>query len=120
MKVDDLRAPNLVEFDGVVCTARSISTSWDRLFDLVENDQVKPIPLTEDWLVKFGFEKEGNMWVRKDFAVKLGAHNHLIDRYLSASPGVFKWICLYGTDCKYVHDLQNAYPLLMRGEELTI
>lgn len=83
------------------------------------------VVLTEEWLLKLGFKEEhldglNKVFVKKDFAVKLQAQNHFIFRYLSVDANDFKWVCLYGTECKYVHHLQNAYSALMRWEELTI
>lgn len=54
MKANELRIGNLLNNDGVVVTidARSIFDIW--------NDEglknYKPIPLTEEWLIRFGFQ----------------------------------------------------------------
>jgi hypothetical protein len=66
-------------------------------------ENVEPIPLTEEWLLKFGFEKTDiNTWGNKVIGIffdgKIGSYN----------------ICNF----KYVHQLQNLYFALCR-EELT-
>ena len=90
----------------------------------------QPVVLTKEWLLKLGFKEEklilGNdkefttVYVKKDFAVRLHAHNHHIFRYLSVAANDFRWVCLYCTECKYVHHLQNAYWVLMKWEELEL
>lgn len=73
----------------------------------------KPIPLTEDWLLKFGFEKEYG-------AFKIQGFKCWITKYTSES-NVF---CLnsgnvFLTSFKYVHELQNLYFYLTQ-RELTV
>jgi hypothetical protein len=69
----------------------------------------KPIPLTEDWLLKLGFE-EMNLhlnWKKRNHQMIL-------------NDGVFRiWLNGYNKEIKYVHQLQNLYYALT-GEELTI
>ena len=67
----------------------------------------KPIPLTEDWLLKFGFKKDNNFtWV--DLEMEL----------MQREDGFWIWL---GADLylKHVHQLQNLYHALTR-KELTI
>lgn len=76
----------------------------DKKIDLGYN----PIPLTEEWLLKFGFEK---------FTTK--------DVYPTFANNIFNWnngilyLIGYGfmNHCKYVHQLQNLY-FALTGEEL--
>lgn len=77
----------------------------------------KPIPLTEEWLVRFGFrfverDYEGyNQFIKDSFeSIYITEKNEF--RYSSYKP------CGY-TDLKYVHQLQNLY-FALTGEELTI
>ncbi len=78
-------------------------------------DKIKPIPLTEEWLLKFGFEK-----LHKDF-------------YLDYLNMTFSFDVKYGMGIllrthedsidqkhiKHVHQLQNLY-FALTGEELKI
>lgn len=73
----------------------------------------KGIPLTEDWLLKFGFTKEsgkeGYEWVKGWFSI-----GELNDCYfLEIGSDKKKSIKLY-----FVHQLQNAFSLT--GEELIL
>ena len=76
-----------------------------------------PIPLTEEWLIKFGFKNTGeqffNVWkdkqgiitFQKDLSCYVGLSHY-------EAPPLF-------VECKYVHTLQNLY-FALTGEELTI
>lgn len=89
------------------------------LTEFKENPEYKPIPITEEWLLKFGFVKEGRYYAR-------GVHQRLFsglmelkfDRLLKM------WVFSIGrysdiTRIEYVHQLQNLY-FALTGEELTI
>lgn len=82
-------------------------------------ENVQPIPLTEEWLLKFGFEKVIHAYV-------MGIHNRIFsglmkfqfDRLLQMwvfSVGKYKDI----TRIEYVHQLQNLY-FALTGDELEI
>lgn len=83
---------------------------------------LEPIPLTEEWLLKFGFEKiedfgvYSNIWHFKGFMVSLG--NYINVHVDWADDGVgFHSIRCY--EELFIHQLQNLYFALI-GEELTI
>lgn len=69
-----------------------------------------PIPLTEEWLLKFGFEKENETWVKDYFLIDSD------DLKISFENA-------WGEDrtvkLQYVHQLQNLY-FALTGEELII
>jgi len=74
----------------------------------------QPVELTEEWLIKAGFEKE-------DMA-DLGIHVYIpisetADYCLSWSGGTI-WLEQHDTGAKYVHQLQNLY-FCLTGEEIT-
>jgi len=135
LQASELRIGNLVKHDGkigAVCviyedainfTDETSLVGWYTLeFD--SETELKPIPLTEDWLLRMGFEIspdelqdswEGVSWQYKihDFymlsnPVFYFAYNH--DNHIE-----------YFTDdaMEYVHQLQNLFYALV-GEELTI
>jgi hypothetical protein len=68
------------------------------------HNQVKPLPLTEEWLLKFGFEnnKLGLFDVRK-VVDDIAYHIYFIKTHLK--------------EIQYVHQLQNLY-FALTGEEL--
>jgi hypothetical protein len=113
MKVKELRIGNLVAHIGSVCVLEEIGEEWVK----VTNDQLNtkiddliPIPLTEDWLVKFGFEVY-------DFDHKENQYRFK-ERLFVIRDGLF---CDYGSGVvlKYVHQLQNLY-FALTGEELEL
>jgi hypothetical protein len=74
-----------------------------------EGEEVKPIPLTEEWLEKFGFEYsdlngDSGLWKIPPFQIYGKYNQFLYD---------------YRLDVNYVHQLQNLY-FALTGEELTI
>jgi len=75
------------------------------------------IPLTEEWLLKFGFiaiDDDGG------FEHPTEKCFQLYDRYLDKEGFSHVWDAAYtGAPCLYVHQLQNLYFALV-GEELTI
>ena len=89
------------------------------MYTTLHPEEFSPIPLSEEWLFKFGFEKAdfyGN------FKVKAGDYYHSVKYYDGE--------CVYSNDYSdadcyavasihYVHQLQNIYYSLT-SEELTI
>jgi hypothetical protein len=127
MKINELRIGDWyksVKFgDAVKCDLSDLydlcAKSDGAYNDPPIDEMFEPIPLTEEWLLKFGFEK-----ILKYYA--LGIHQELFsglmkfrfDRLLQ------KWIFSIGTykditRVKYVHQLQNLY-FALTGNELTI
>jgi hypothetical protein len=76
---------------------------------------VQPIPLTEEWLLKFGFAKTENGWLALDICndwsylywERLAGLELSVNKYQITMPHI-----------KYVHQLQNLY-FALTGEELT-
>ncbi len=104
MKASDLRVGNWVSKHGEYYQITSATiVSLER----GESD-AEPIPLTEEWLLKFGFKRHPNYsyWF-------CGRIILVIDN------GVY-FLCDVDMriDIKYVHQLQNLYHALT-GEELT-
>lgn len=124
MKVtrNELRLGNLLDFEGEVCIVREIDSSGAVvLFNNNEEDwidlfQFSGIPLTEEWLLKFGFEEAKNIIP----IYNLG----LISIYLESDSypeGMvyFNSWCIIKKKPKYVHQLQNLY-FALTGEELVL
>ena len=76
-------------------------------------NQVKPIPLTEEWLFEFGFIDDFS----KDFRVRLIGHR-LGDFFITEKMKLLT-SDINSVKIKYVHQLQNLY-FALTGEELTI
>lgn len=64
----------------------------------------QPIPLTDEWLLKFGFiEFEAEYFKKDNFKIVKSFDNY--------------WLDGFGTELKYVHQLQNLY-FALTGIEL--
>lgn len=122
LKASDLRIGNKLLFLGDVVTFKNITEFredgifWIKTFEPKiesKNFHFKPIPLTEDWLLKFGFElkygcfllstNRGTILIEEDLAQISSVISH--DGFMSP--------------CKYVHQLQNLY-FALTGSELTV
>jgi hypothetical protein len=76
---------------------------------------IKLIPLTEEWLLKFGFENNGNYWL-KDY-LRVWEWGICINiTYHSQRLGSEDKSCF---EIKHVHQLQNLY-FALTGKELEI
>jgi len=73
---------------------------------------IEPIPLTEEWLLRFGFEKELDGFYRKN---KSGIIEFCF--YDNGILATTQSVCL--SHFKYVHQLQNLY-FSLTNNELTI
>lgn len=106
LKANELRLGNLVK-QGIV---ESIGSSLIQVSDIIyETEVIKPIELTEDWLIKFGFYKK-NGYGFINITMKGGLYNSLNnDCYIYNYYGL-------QFNCKYVHQLQNLYFALTCNE----
>lgn len=74
--------------------------------------EVSPIPLTEEWLLKFGFEQYLLIWRYKGFTIAGSLNNgYGLTGYCIEN--------IFPINCLYVHQLQNLY-FALTNEELTI
>jgi hypothetical protein len=116
MKATDLRIGNWVnlydDYNSEVTGLTNTNKVWCVNNPHNENcawnpDKIKPIPLTEGWLKKLGFEKALNGWW--DETENWCCNNN--DFYLGAK--------MFLAKVDYVHQLQNLY-FALTGKELTI
>ena len=108
MKPNELRIGNLV-YDSTMNTTVVESI-------IPEHGRVRhPIPLTEKWLVRFGFDSLGK------FGYGIGQFRLEFSKNLAKDHGVefVFWIDRSIIPIKSVHQLQNLY-FALTGEELTI
>ena len=92
-------------------TIRDIKTQ-----SIEEDDKFEPIPLTDEWLLKFGFEKIKSEY---DVAECFDFLNGIL--YLDMANQICYLLSSeFGINCpESVHQLQNLY-FALTGEELTI
>jgi len=114
MEANELRIGNLVEYLGefkevlgmdeeTVFLKNTVSVNY------LELDEISPISLTEEWLLKFGFKKYkdnyGSYYIKQSRTVKIRKNG--IDRYRYEHSRL---------DIKYVHQLQNLYFAITETE----
>jgi hypothetical protein len=135
MKASELRLGNLILFRGNLTCLDSNYELFKSLVDISRDDKrYKPIPLTEEWLLKFGFFKYPNIWdtfreeIYDEFQLKITAHTvilfsipHINKSFIRCSYDKIYRFKENKSDYKieYVHQLQNLYFALI-GEELQI
>jgi hypothetical protein len=110
MKANELRIGNWYDHNGVPkqVTPSTIEEVWN-----AERSWCKPIPLTEEWLVKFRFVKEiDDLYLDLSSSFLIWFND---DEFLHYKSNQLETIC----SIKYVHQLQNLY-FALTGEELTI
>ena len=128
MKANELRIGNWVkyldEYKGlrpdrlgkqILITADDINFLWE-----AEPEYIEPIPLTEEWLLKFGFEKHHQSFYDKTLCVQEVEYLWFYNIYPlenSIIPLVNMSAQATGHYIKYVHQLQNLY-FALTGEEL--
>ena len=107
MRANELRIGNLIQKNGKIHYTNNLTIRDIFHLSIDDTDIFEPIPITEDWLLKCGFEKdEYEMFVfnRKVIYKKNDNTFHF-----------------YGCDIeiKHIHQLQNLY-FALTGEELEI
>lgn len=143
MEAKELRIGNLIQFKstGNIEMVEDIIT-YKRKYGCINDvniQDVKPIPLTEEWLLKFGFENwgKGNLYTNEyETYDRFVLHNvldgtsnfevHIIKSTYGGSD-VTQYIIScdeddrlnWGEELEYVHQLQNLY-FALTNNELTI
>ena len=124
MTANELRFKNLVLLDGIITeigiTQMCNFSFWEKCEQEFYPTRWEAIPLTEEWLLKVGFEKDDSgveisdqdycEWYQKEFPV-VGILCQSSDK---------SYIFDENTDTlrlKYVHELQNLY-FALTGSEL--
>ena len=119
MKANELRIGNWIEQSG-----KHYQLDENSLIDVLEYWKINKmclhnsIPLTEEWLLKFGFVKERGSYI-------MGVHQSRFSGLMKFKfDPLIQWVFSVGkykdiTRVKFVHELQNLY-FALTGEELTI
>ena len=103
MKAQELRIGNYLKKDVVVkIDARSIFDIWE------ETKEYQPIPLTEEWLLRFGFVSNPyqDRYENQSIHIECNKTRGVTELWIESMPHI-----------KYVHQLQNLY-FALTGEEL--
>jgi hypothetical protein len=114
MEVQELRIGNLVI--GISNLPETIELITNDRIDTDNHDslhikQIQPILITQEWLLKFGFEKDGIACLTKFYK---GISFSSLSPFKEVHP------CTYiESTIEYAHQLQNLY-FALTNEELTI
>lgn len=135
MKASELRIGNLVIRDGNILEVVRISKEDVINYELfkecigqqVNSGVVKPIPLTEEWLLKFGFEKDERVTM-DSYQIRFKQHCYRAEKFLSdiKPKNTYDFRLQYTVNesyylssIRYLHQLQNLY-FALTGEELKL
>jgi hypothetical protein len=123
MKAEELRLGNLVSnmnprHNDSILTIESIGDNHEvnvfyRKYLLSE---LEPIPLTEEWLIKFGFSREAKIG---GDGVEFRVYHFDILTFNTNHGWWYKCQPMNDTPLEYVHQLQNFY-FALTGKELTL
>ena len=126
MKANELRIGNWInsQFGGIQEVVDVMCDGVNTLkYEGINYEFINPIPLTEEWLLKFGFEKDfdgsfmfGIISIFKDKRLKQNVYIYTESTY-KYSDG--QWVVILDLKLQYVHQLQNLY-FALTGEELTL
>ena len=140
IKAKELRIGNLLTHDARTCSVTSLIENGESNYDIetrfVKGGEVRfnsiiyvglePIPLTEEWLIRFGFvcvcDIDGIHTIRLSESLELcvitGSENETrIEKFIASEMSDMEVSILINTN--YIHQLQNLY-FALTGEELTI
>jgi hypothetical protein len=116
MKANELRIGNWVRWNYEERSEGNVyPVEYGYELDDIKNNPniVKPIPLTEEWLVKFGFDFDGYCSYWKS---EIELTKDTMDEHFQSFNNVGSGLCQ--KEIKYVNQLQNLY-FALTGEELT-
>jgi hypothetical protein len=123
IKASDYRIGNLLDYNGKIIKVTTLAIDFNGnqtiiasnenfLWHVSKFDGIKPIPLTEEWLFKFGFEID-DVWISKikniEYNRMIGIdliNNHI---FLAQYDSHNKFRDVFISKCDYVHQLQNLY-----------
>ena len=134
MKANELRIGNCVEFlgkpvkiKGIYALDKRLDMYYLKIDDYIDSKIIhfKPIPLTEEWLLKFGFEL--SKFHLTQYNVKLFKLNGYGVQFKEWESYYGKksmdWVFIIhsfdSVKLEHVHQLQNLY-FALTGEDLTV
>lgn len=106
MKANELRLGNWYDENGI---HRQVNPNTIQEIWIAERTWIQPIPLTEEWLLKFGFKEDGYYNSAKKW-------RGIFNQPLIQGNGYFTIPNYFSTEIKYVHQLQNLYFALTNTE----
>jgi len=117
MKANDLRIGNWVYLKLDEYNIELLEFEFESGWNM---EYIHPIPITEEWLLKFGFYYQSS---DKNYVVKSKQENNnsikKIDGDWCYNNDYSDASCYFVRELRYIHELQNLYYAL-NEEELTI
>jgi len=133
MKYQELRIGNFLHNGSDVVCVEAISPTYKQAIDISNVDglsssscfvslpiaDLKPVPLTGEWLLRFGFVQNKSIGVGNDIFSGYEMEGFIIDKdfdpIISTNEGCFG----FSNPVKYVHQLQNLV-FALTGKELEL
>jgi hypothetical protein len=109
MKASELRIGNWVK-----SPLYGVEYEIEFIYESPTIKEIEPIPLTEEWLLKFRFEKYYEYYVNSHLEISEMKSKKGYDAYCTDMD-----FSIFMTEVKYVHQLQNLY-FALTGEELIL
>jgi hypothetical protein len=118
MKANELRIGNWInhKYSPPSFIVSVINTFNENTVNGIELEDCEPIPLTQEWLLKFGFKKWNDCCYCNGKLVVEGLFKNFNESICLLRCGNDDYVEL--TNINYVHQLQNLYFAII-GEELT-
>jgi hypothetical protein len=115
MKAEELRIGNCVNYfnDGEHSLIRILDWGYAHLNDAssIDYELLKPIPLTEEWLLKFGLNSSDYITLDKEECILIDIHQNTV---WIGNKKAFQYAV--GVYIKHLHQLQNLYYALTQKE----
>ena len=132
MKATDLRIGNLVTDKWsvgkypfkIVSLGKTICHYFGHQEFSAKYEDLEPIPLTEEWLINFGFEKAKHShgydcYIKDGFDFDIVSHGRYLVLAIYTDESCTNSLYFAHGRFEYVHQLQNLY-FALTGAELTI
>lgn len=123
MEANELRIGNLFieKHCGETITVESISKERIGFSgEFYGKWQAEPIPITEEWLLRFGFDKGEEYYLNKNLDSKEGIFEKMCydlqNKEFTINCNNYDGYCV---EVEYIHQLQNLY-FALTGEELKL
>ena len=117
IRASELRIGNYVQLEGL---KRPIRVSIIDTTETSTDTKAKPIPLTEEWLVNFGFSREVKVGSEMGTdGVEFRVYHFDVLTFNTNHGWWYKVQRMNDTPLEYVHQLQNFY-FALTGKELTL
>ena len=114
MKASELRINNWIQFRHTETPVRITLGDFVREYNDEHLEDYEPIPLTEKWLKRLGFEIKKGAW-GTSAEIRIGGVRYVL--YQNGNVWSINPTDGYRVDFKYIHTVQNYY-FALTGQEL--